>query len=110
MVGAVDQAFILNHIHDRQRSCTADWRAGIGSAKPAWKRRIHDFGLADHCRDRIPACHAFGYGHQIGLNAGVLHTEEPPGPCETGLYLIGDHYDAVLVANFAQRMQELIRR
>ncbi|MFO1468240.1 MAG: hypothetical protein U1F35_17650 [Steroidobacteraceae bacterium] len=49
-------------------------------------------------------------GDEVGAHARVLHREHLAGAAETALHLIDDEQDAVLVAQAAQRRQQLVRR
>src|SRR5262249_46078031 len=67
----------------------------------------HDLRASDDAGERKSAGERFRYGDEVGLDAGMLDSEHPPGASEPGLYLVGDQRDPVLVADAAKRGQQL---
>ena len=72
--------------------------------------RVHDLRLAEDARERQAGGDRLRDGHQVGLDAVVLHREHAPGAAEAGLHLVGDEHDPVLVADRAHAVDELLRR
>ena len=107
---ALAQLLLLDRLQHRETRRTGHRRTGIGAAETTRRRRIHDRGLAHDRSERKSAGETLGQRHQIGLDARVLDREHPPGARESGLDLIDHEHDAVLVAEPAQRLQELRRR
>ncbi len=57
-----------------------------------------------------PAAQGLGGGHDVGLDAPVLHGEPLAGPAHAGLDLVGDEEDAVLFADPLDLAHVLRRR
>ena len=64
--------------------------------------RVHDLRFTRNAGYGESPAHALGRGHDVGLDPGVLDGEHLPRPAETGLDLVNDHHDAVLVTQFSQ--------
>src|SRR3546814_7181903 len=80
--------------------------ASVSTAQPPSACGVHNLCAAAQTRQRHPACHALGERRDIGVDAIVLHCKKLACPAKAGLNLVGDQYNAVLVANFAQRPYE----
>ncbi len=102
LLGLFQQAFLLEGLEDAERCRAGDGIAGIGAAKAAGIRRVHDLGAADDAGQRKAAGQDLGHRHQIGLDAEMLHGEPFAGAPEARLDFIGDQHDAMLVAELAQ--------
>ena len=109
-VGAVAEIFLLDGVEHGVGGGAGDRVAGIGATETAGVRGVHDVGAAGDGGERKAAGQALRHGHDVGLDAGVLEREHFAGAGEAGLDLVGDEHDAVLVAERAQRAQELGRR
>ena len=107
---ALAELLLFDRLEHRQTRRAGHRRTGVGAAQPARRRRIHDRGLADDRRERKSAREALRERHQVGLDARVLDREHAAGACEAGLDLVDHEHDAVLIAEPAQRLQELRRR
>ena len=59
--------------------------------------------------DREAAAERLGERHDVGRDAGALIGEQLAGAADAGLHLVEDQQQAVLVAELAQRPQELRR-
>ena len=106
---ALEQLFLFNHIQHRHRRGHAQRVAGISAAEAAFARRIHDFRLAGHTAQHKAAGHAFGHGDDVGLHIIVLHRKQFAGAAEAGLHFVGNHHNAVFIANFAHRTHKFGR-
>src|SRR3546814_9482229 len=80
--------------------------ASVSTAQPPSACGVHNLCAAAQTRQRHPACHALGERRDFGVDAIVLHCKKLACPAKAGLNLVGDQYNAVLVANFAQRPYE----
>ncbi len=107
---ALAELLLLDHLQHGETGGTGDGRPGIGAAQAARRWRIHDRRLADHRCERKAARQALGKCHQVRLDAGIFHREHPTRAGEAGLDLVDHEHDAVLVAEPAERLQELRRR
>ena len=107
---ARQQLLFLEHLQHRQRRRAGDRAAGIGAAQPAGGDHVHDLRLAAHPRQRKTAGDGLGKGGQVRHHAQLFHGEEAAGTSGAGLHLVGDQQDAVLVAQRAQALQEILRR
>src|SRR5690606_12951855 len=56
-VGASEKPFLLDNVENRKARGASERESAVGSAKPARLDRVHDFGAADHARDRQSAAH-----------------------------------------------------
>ena len=99
---ALDDVLLLDHVEHRERRGLRDGIADVRAADRGVAGRVHDLGGADHARERQPGGDRLRDGHQVGLDAVVLHREHAPGAPEAGLHLVGDEDDPVLVADPAQ--------
>ena len=70
---------------------------------PPGDGRVHDLGAAEHTRERQSVRDRLRDADQVGLDARVLHREEPAGTAEPGLHLVGDEHDPVRVADPRER-------
>src|SRR3546814_17756871 len=73
--------------------------ASVSTAQPPSACGVHNLCAAAQTRQRHPACHALGERRDIGVDAIVLHCKKLACPAKAGLNLVGDQYNAVLVAN-----------
>jgi ParB family chromosome partitioning protein len=95
------QLFIMNNVQycmgrrDRQRV------PGVSSTQTTRRRCIHDFGFAHDARQRHAAREAFRHGHQVRFIGVMIHRKQLARTGKPALYFIGDHHDAMLVANTA---------
>ena len=107
---ALAQSLLFDRLQHRETRRTGHRRTGIGAAETTRRRRIHDRGLAHDRGERKSARETLGERHQVGLDARVLDRKHPPGAREAGLDLVDHENDAVLIAEPAERLQELRRR
>src|SRR5262245_25901491 len=91
------------------RSGASDGASGIGAAKTARIRSIHNVCAASHGGERKAPGQALCHGHHISLDAGVLEPEHFPSASKTRLNFIGNQQDTVLVAQRPKRAQEIER-
>ena len=64
--------------------------------------RLVDVLADDHRRDRrVARADGLGRDEHVGRDAPALDAPEPAGPAAAGQRLVGDHQDAVLVADLA---------
>ena len=80
--------------------------AGVGAAQSAGRHGVDDAGLANYRGDRCAAAQPLGQCDQIGLHAFMLNGKHPASASHAGLDFIGDHHDAVRIAQGAQLRQE----
>ena len=109
-VGAGAEVFVFDDVEHGVGGRAGDGIAGIGAAEAAGTGRVHDVGAAGDGGERQAAGETLGERDDVGLDARVLEREQLAGAGEAGLDLVGDEDDAVLVAERAQRVQEIGRR
>ena len=102
-IGAGAKVFFLDHVQHGIGRGDAERVAAIGAAQAAGMGRVHQLGLAGHGGQRQAAGQTLGHGGQVGGHAVALHREQGAGAGKAGLHLIGDHHDAMLVAQRADR-------
>ena len=72
---------------------------------------IHDLGAGDHPADGEAVAGALGEGQQIGLEpVGLDAPEILAGAAPTGLHLVGDEQNPVLVEHLLHLAEEAVRR
>src|SRR5271169_235377 len=50
-IGARQQAFLFKNIEYRMSRCQSQRIAGVGTAQPAWRRRVHKLGASADSRE-----------------------------------------------------------
>ena len=106
---AVDEALLLDHVEDGERSRLRYRVADVRAADRRVAGRVHDLRAAEHAGERQAAGDRLRDDHQVRLDAVVLDREHPAGAAEAGLNLVDDQHDAVLVADAANARHELRR-
>ena len=72
---------------------------------------VEQVAPADHAADREPVGEALGERHEVGGDAVRLDAPEVlAGAAPTGLDLVGDEQDAVLVEDFLVRLEQAVGR
>ena len=99
-----------DNIEHGMRGGEGDRAAAIGGAEPAGAGSIQDLGAAGDRGQREAAGKAFGHGGDVGRHLMVIHGKHLAGAGKAGLHFVGDQKHAVLIAELAQRGQELTRR
>ena len=105
--GALVEALLLDHVQNGERRGLRDRVADIGAADGAVVGGVEDLGLAENARKRKAAGDRLRDGDQVGLDVVVLDREQLAGAGKTGLHLVGDEADPVLVADRAQPFHEI---
>ena len=92
---------LANDVHRFDRRGARDRAAAVRAADAAEMRRVQDLGAAGDGADRHARAERLRADHQIGHHAVVLDGEQAAGSPEAALHLVGDHHDAVRVAQLA---------
>ena len=108
-IGAGAELFFLDHIQHRIGGRDPDRVAAIGAAQTARMCSIHDRGFAGQRSQRQAASQTFGHRGNIGSHAILLHAEHGAGAGKTGLHLVGDHDDAMLITERADGFDQIFR-
>src|SRR6266852_6021164 len=69
-----------------------------------------DFGTGGEGAEGKSVCNALGGDQDVGLDALMLDREHLAGACESGLHLVGDEEDSVLVENFLDLAEVVLWR
>jgi hypothetical protein len=100
---------LANHSQRFERGHAHHGTAAVGAADATQMRGVHDFGPAGDCADRHPGAQRLGRNNDVGNDAVVLDGEKPAGSAASALHFIGDHDDAVLIAQLANALQKAHR-
>ena len=109
-LGSLRDVIASHRLDDGDRGCAGDCVATVGGAVLALVERAHHAVPGDDRCDGHPVAERLGKAHDVGLHAGVVDREHPPGATEPALHLVGDQQDAVLVADTTQHGHERRRR
>ena len=100
---------LADDVHRLDRRGAGDRAAAVGAADAAEVRRVHDLGAAGDRADRHAGAERLRGDDQVGNDAVVLDREQAAGAAEAALHLVGDHDDAVRVAQLANAPEEARR-
>ena len=111
--GALDEVILLVDVQRRQRRGERHRVARVGEAAVE-HHRIELLGdvpaHGDGAQRQVRGGQALGHGHQVGDGVPVLDREPPAGAPETRHHLVGDHQDAVAIAELANALDVAVRR
>ena len=98
-----------HHLDGGDRRHAGHRVAAVGAAHAADVGRIHDLGAAGGGADRHAGAERLGGDDDVGGDAVVLEREQLAGAREAALHFVGNHHDAVLIAELADPAQEARR-
>ena len=111
--GVLDEAVLLVHGDRRERGGQADRVAAVRQAAVEHLRLevLGDRGPhRDGTQGQVRAGQALGHRHEVRGHAPLVDGEPVAGPPEAGHDLVGDHQDAVAVADLADAGDVAVRR
>jgi hypothetical protein len=104
--GAREEGGLTHRLDRGDRGDAGQRVAAVGAAHPADVGGVHDVCAAGDGADRHARAERLGGDDDVGRQAVVLQREQPARAGETALHFVGDHHDAVLVAELANPLQE----
>src|ERR687893_544154 len=104
-----DEVFLLEGVEDGQRRGARYGVAAVGGTEAPGVDGVHNLRLPGDAGYGEPPAHALGRDHDIGLDPRVLYGEHLARPPVTGLDLVHDQDDPVLVAQLPQLPEVEIR-
>ena len=107
MLGALRKVRLRELVEDRERSSAGDRIPTERAAEPADVDCVHQLRAPGHCGERQAAAERLARDKQVRLDAELLDRPHRAGTSATGLYLVVNVDDPVLVADPAQRWHEL---
>ena len=105
--------FVLEDPDRRDRRRARERMAGIGEAARIGRARERsgDRSRDDHAAERhVTGVDALGERDEVGGDAPPVDREPLAAPAEAGHHLVGDHHDAVLVADRAHAREVTVGR
>src|SRR5918997_7081 len=104
-----DEVFLLEGVEDGQRRGARYGVAAVGGTEASGVDGVHNLRLPGDAGYGEPPAHALGRDHDVGLDSRVLYGEHLARPPVTGLDLVHDQDDPVLVAQLPQLPEVEIR-
>lgn len=98
--------FLAEYLDDCLGGSASHRVTGIGTAHGARLLKVHELLAAGNAGEREAVSDAFGEDQNVGAHAGLFDKEHVTRAAHAGLYFVGDEEDVVLIADFAQTVEE----
>ena len=113
VAGVLDDALLLEDVDAGDRRGAGQRVAGVRepAGVDALGERVGDRPADDHAAERdVARVDALGEADQVRRHAPAVDGEPLAAAAEPGHHLVGDHHDAVVVAQLADALQVAVRR